>query len=152
VTAVAAVEARGFLFAGPLALELGVGVIPVRKPGKLPADTIALDYDLEYGRDRLELHRGVLEPGAGVLVVDDVLATGGTAAADAADAARAAAAAAAAASSASPSGLSASAARNAVSLSAKRRSLACSEAWLMVCARSAGEGWRAGGRATGAAR
>ena len=81
VTAVAAVEARGFLFAGPLALELGVGVIPVRKPGKLPADTIALDYDLEYGRDRLEMHRGVLVPGAGVLVVDDVLATGGTAAA-----------------------------------------------------------------------
>jgi adenine phosphoribosyltransferase len=81
VTAVAAVEARGFLFAGPLALELGVGVIPVRKPGKLPADTIALDYDLEYGQDRLEMHRGVLEPGAGVLVVDDVLATGGTAAA-----------------------------------------------------------------------
>ena len=81
VEAVAAVEARGFLFAGPLALELGVGVIPVRKPGKLPADTIAHDYDLEYGRDRLEMHRGVLQAGAGVLVVDDVLATGGTAAA-----------------------------------------------------------------------
>ena len=71
VTAVAAVEARGFLFAGPLALELGVGVIPVRKPGKLPADTIALDYDLEYGRDRLEMHRGVLEPGAGRLTGAD---------------------------------------------------------------------------------
>lgn len=81
VAAIAAVEARGFLFAGPLALELGVGVIPVRKPGKLPADTISHEYDLEYGRDRLEMHRGVLAAGAGVLVVDDVLATGGTAAA-----------------------------------------------------------------------
>jgi adenine phosphoribosyltransferase len=81
VTAIAAVEARGFLFAGPLALELGVGVIPVRKPGKLPADTIAHEYDLEYGRDRLEMHKGVLSAGARVLVVDDVLATGGTAAA-----------------------------------------------------------------------
>jgi adenine phosphoribosyltransferase len=79
--AIAAVEARGFLFAGPLALELGVGVIPVRKPGKLPAATIAHEYDLEYGRDRLEMHTGVLRPGARVLVVDDVLATGGTAAA-----------------------------------------------------------------------
>jgi adenine phosphoribosyltransferase len=81
IDAVAAVEARGFLFAGPLALDLGVGVIPVRKPGKLPADTIAHEYELEYGRDRLEMHRGVLAAGARVLVVDDVLATGGTAAA-----------------------------------------------------------------------
>jgi adenine phosphoribosyltransferase len=81
IDAVAAVEARGFLFAGPLAIELGVGLIPVRKPGKLPADTIAHEYDLEYGRDRLEMHRGVLAVGARVLVVDDVLATGGTAAA-----------------------------------------------------------------------
>ncbi|MCS5617194.1 MAG: adenine phosphoribosyltransferase [Pirellulales bacterium] len=79
--AIAAVEARGFLFATPLALELGIGVIPVRKPGKLPADTIAHDYDLEYGRDRLEMHAGVLSATARVLVVDDVLATGGTAAA-----------------------------------------------------------------------
>lgn len=81
VAAIAAVEARGFLFAAPLALELGVGVIPVRKPGKLPADTLSHEYDLEYGRDRLEMHRGVLQPGTDVLVVDDVLATGGTAAA-----------------------------------------------------------------------
>ena len=79
--AIAAVEARGFLFATPLALELGVGVIPVRKPGKLPADTIGHDYDLEYGRDRLEMHAGMLAHAARVLVVDDVLATGGTAAA-----------------------------------------------------------------------
>ncbi|MFM7109310.1 MAG: adenine phosphoribosyltransferase [Planctomycetaceae bacterium] len=79
--AIAAVEARGFLFATPMALELGVGVIPVRKPGKLPAATIAHDYDLEYGRDRLEMHSGVLARHARVLVVDDVLATGGTAAA-----------------------------------------------------------------------
>jgi adenine phosphoribosyltransferase len=79
--AIAAVEARGFLFATPLALALGVGVIPVRKPGKLPADTLEHEYDLEYGRDRLQMHRGVLAPGARVLVVDDVLATGGTAAA-----------------------------------------------------------------------
>jgi len=79
--AIAAVEARGFLFATPLALALGLGVIPVRKPGKLPADTLELEYDLEYGRDRLQMHRGVLAPGARVLVVDDVLATGGTAAA-----------------------------------------------------------------------
>ena len=77
--AIAAVEARGFLFAAPLALELGTGVIPVRKPGKLPAETIAHDYELEYGRDRLEMHVGILRPAARVLVVDDVLATGGTA-------------------------------------------------------------------------
>ncbi|MFM8579813.1 MAG: adenine phosphoribosyltransferase [Planctomycetaceae bacterium] len=81
IDAVAAVEARGFLFASPMALALGCGVVPVRKPGKLPADTIGHDYDLEYGRDRLEMHRGILASGARVLVVDDVLATGGTAAA-----------------------------------------------------------------------
>ena len=79
--AIAAVEARGFLFAGPLALELDVGVIPVRKPGKLPADTISHAYDLEYGRDTLEMHAGMRAHAARVLGVDDVLATGGTAAA-----------------------------------------------------------------------
>lgn len=79
--AIAAVEARGFLFATPMALELGVGVIPVRKPGKLPAETIEHEYDLEYGSDRLQMHTGILKAGARVLVVDDVLATGGTAAA-----------------------------------------------------------------------
>lgn len=81
IAAIAAVEARGFLFAGPLALELDVGLIPVRKPGKLPARTIAHEYELEYGSDRLEMHADVLPAGARVLVVDDVLATGGTAAA-----------------------------------------------------------------------
>ena len=79
IDAVAAVEARGFLFAGPLALRLGVGLIPVRKPGKLPAETISHRYDLEYGSDTLEMHSGILTPQARVLVVDDVLATGGTA-------------------------------------------------------------------------
>lgn len=79
IDAVAAVEARGFLFAGPLAVKLGVGIIPVRKPGKLPAETISYRYDLEYGSDTLEMHRGILAPKARVLVVDDVLATGGTA-------------------------------------------------------------------------
>ena len=78
--AIAAVEARGFLFAAPMALSLGLGVIPVRKPGKLPAKTLEHEYELEYGRDRLQMHADVLAAGARVLVVDDVLATGGTAA------------------------------------------------------------------------
>jgi len=81
IDAIAAVEARGFLFAGPLAIELGVGVIPVRKPGKLPAATISHSYDLEYGTDTLEMHADILRHASRVLVVDDVLATGGTAAA-----------------------------------------------------------------------
>ena len=79
IDAVAAVEARGFLFAGPLAVKLGVGIIPVRKPGKLPAETISYRYDLEYGSDTLEMHKGILAQKARVLVVDDVLATGSTA-------------------------------------------------------------------------
>jgi len=78
---IAAVEARGFLFAIPMAMALGVGVVPVRKPGKLPADTLAYEYELEYGSDTLEMHRDGVSAGARVLVVDDVLATGGTAAA-----------------------------------------------------------------------
>lgn len=81
VDVIAAVEARGFLFAVPMALSLGVGVVPVRKPGKLPADTLTYEYDLEYGSDTLEMHRDGVAQGARVLVVDDVLATGGTAAA-----------------------------------------------------------------------
>jgi len=75
---VAAAEARGFLFAAPLALELGVGLVPIRKPGKLPYKTMSYTYDLEYGTDTLEIHVDAVPPGASVLVVDDLLATGGT--------------------------------------------------------------------------
>jgi adenine phosphoribosyltransferase len=75
------IEARGFLVGNALALVLGRGFVPVRKPGKLPGMIEGLDYDLEYGSDRLEIQSGALEPGQKVLVVDDLLATGGTAAA-----------------------------------------------------------------------
>jgi adenine phosphoribosyltransferase len=78
VNTVVAAEARGFIFAAPLALELGAGFVPVRKPGKLPFDTFAFHYELEYGKDTLELHTDALTPGDRVLVVDDLLATGGT--------------------------------------------------------------------------
>lgn len=78
VDAVVGVEARGFILGAALARELGVGFAPVRKPGKLPARTLALDYGLEYGRDRLEIHADALPPDARVVVIDDVLATGGT--------------------------------------------------------------------------
>ncbi len=78
VNAVAAAEARGFLFAAPLALELGVGFVPVRKPGKLPFDTHAFHYELEYGTDTLEMHIDGVSRGQNVLLVDDLLATGGT--------------------------------------------------------------------------
>jgi len=78
-TVVAGVEARGFLFAAPLALRLGVGLVPVRKGGKLPWQVEAESYALEYGRDLLEVHRDAVDPGDTVVVVDDVLATGGTA-------------------------------------------------------------------------
>lgn len=76
---VAGIEARGFLFAAPLAHAMGSGVVLLRKAGKLPAATIGHDYALEYGEDRLEMHRDALAPGTRVLLVDDVLATGGTA-------------------------------------------------------------------------
>jgi len=78
LNAVAAAEARGFVFAAPLALELGVGFVPIRKPGKLPFDTHAFHYELEYGTDSLEMHIDSLQPGHRVLLVDDLLATGGT--------------------------------------------------------------------------
>ena len=78
---VLAVEARGFLFAVPLALELGCGVVPVRKPGKLPAAKRSVEYALEYGTDTLEMHADALAEGQRALIVDDVLATGGTVAA-----------------------------------------------------------------------
>ncbi|HDV5465256.1 TPA: adenine phosphoribosyltransferase [Vibrio cholerae] len=77
-TKVVGTEARGFLFGVPLALELGVGFVPVRKPGKLPRQTVAQSYELEYGTDTLEIHVDAIKPGDKVLVVDDLLATGGT--------------------------------------------------------------------------
>jgi len=78
ITAIVAAEARGFIFAAPLALKLGVRFIPVRKPGKLPFETQAFHYELEYGSDSLEIHVDGIEPGQNVLLVDDLLATGGT--------------------------------------------------------------------------
>ena len=78
VTAVLAAEARGFIFAAPLALELNAGFVPVRKPGKLPFDTHSFHYELEYGNDSLEMHIDAVGPDDRVLLVDDLLATGGT--------------------------------------------------------------------------
>ena len=78
ITHVAGIESRGFILGAPVARALGAGFIPVRKPGKLPAPTIARAYGLEYGSDRLEVHRDACDREARVLVVDDVLATGGT--------------------------------------------------------------------------
>ncbi len=75
---IAAAEARGFIFAAPLALELGVGFVPIRKPGKLPFDTHAFHYELEYGTDTLEMHIDGISKDQSVLLVDDLLATGGT--------------------------------------------------------------------------
>jgi len=74
-------EARGFLFGVPVAYALGAGFVPVRKPGKLPCDTIEIEYDLEYGTDKLEIHKDAIMPGQKVAIVDDLLATGGTVAA-----------------------------------------------------------------------
>jgi adenine phosphoribosyltransferase len=71
-------EARGFVLGAPVAYALGVGFVPVRKPGKLPADTLKYEYSLEYGNDALEIHKDAIEPGQRVLIVDDLLATGGT--------------------------------------------------------------------------
>lgn len=71
-------EARGFIFGVPVAYALEVGFVPVRKPGKLPYDTVRVEYDLEYGKDVLEIHKDAIKPGARVAIVDDLLATGGT--------------------------------------------------------------------------
>ena len=78
VTAVVAAEARGFIFAAPLALRLDAAFVPVRKPGKLPRQTHSFTYDLEYGSDTLHIHADAVGPGDRVLLVDDLLATGGT--------------------------------------------------------------------------
>jgi adenine phosphoribosyltransferase len=72
------IESRGFIFGAALALRLGCGFVPVRKPGKLPAETVSADYELEYGTDRVEMHKDALGPGHRALVVDDLIATGGT--------------------------------------------------------------------------
>ncbi len=79
ITRVVSIESRGFLFGAPIALELGAGLVPIRKPGKLPAATQRVEYALEYGTDALEMHHDAVQPGDRVLVVDDVLASGGTA-------------------------------------------------------------------------
>ena len=81
VDVVLGIEARGFIFAPALAYALGAGFVPVRKPKKLPAEIVSVTYDLEYGTDSLEMHRDAVAPGTRVLIVDDLLATGGTAAA-----------------------------------------------------------------------
>ncbi|MDQ7072574.1 MAG: adenine phosphoribosyltransferase, partial [Gammaproteobacteria bacterium] len=79
ITAIAGMEARGFIFGSLVAAELGVGFIPLRKPGKLPYDIQRVDYDLEYGTASLEVHIDAVDPHDRILVIDDVLATGGTA-------------------------------------------------------------------------
>lgn len=80
---VVGIEARGFIVGTPLAYLLGVGFVPIRKKGKLPAETVGQDYELEYGIDRVEIHKDAISKGEKVLLIDDLLATGGTAAASA---------------------------------------------------------------------
>lgn len=79
VDVVLGIEARGFIFAPTVAYALGTGFVPVRKPNKLPWEVEAMEYQLEYGTDRLEIHKDAIKPGQHVLIIDDVLATGGTA-------------------------------------------------------------------------
>ncbi len=78
VDVVVGMESRGFIFSAPLAYKIGAGLVPVRKLGKLPAETIEVEYALEYGSATLEIHRDAIQPGQRVLIVDDLLATGGT--------------------------------------------------------------------------
>ncbi|GAX91460.1 adenine phosphoribosyltransferase [Effusibacillus lacus] len=75
---VAGPEARGFVLAAPLAYAMGLGFVPIRKAGKLPGDTVSVSYELEYGKDMLEIHRDAIKPGQRVIIADDLLATGGT--------------------------------------------------------------------------
>ncbi|MCK4756761.1 adenine phosphoribosyltransferase [candidate division WOR-3 bacterium] len=79
ISKVVSVEARGYIFAGVLAYNLNCGFIPVRKPGKLPAETISMEYTLEYGKNTIEIHKDAINNGENILVFDDLLATGGTA-------------------------------------------------------------------------
>lgn len=79
IDTVIGIESRGFIFGAALAYQLGVGFVPVRKPKKLPADTVSVSYELEYGQDSLEMHKDAVGQGHNALVVDDLLATGGTA-------------------------------------------------------------------------
>jgi adenine phosphoribosyltransferase len=78
IGAVVGIESRGFIFSAPVAYRLGVGLVPVRKPGKLPAATYQVQYDLEYGSNMLEIHQDSFAPGTRVVIIDDLLATGGT--------------------------------------------------------------------------
>jgi len=78
IDVVAGPEARGFVIGAPLALALGVGFVPIRKSGKLPGETVEASYDLEYGKDKLAVHKDAIKPGQRVLIADDLLATGGT--------------------------------------------------------------------------
>lgn len=79
IDVVAAIESRGFILASPVAYKLGVGLVPIRKPSKLPCEAISVEYTLEYGSNTLEIHRDAIKPGQKVLLVDDLLATGGSA-------------------------------------------------------------------------
>ena len=78
ISKIVGIEARGFMFAAPLAYALQLGFVPIRKPGKLPGHTLGHDYDLEYGSDRIEIHDDAIRKGERILIVDDLLATGGT--------------------------------------------------------------------------
>ena len=76
---VVGLESRGFIYGAALSAAMNVGFVPIRKPGKLPADVISVDYELEYGHDTIEMHKDAIQPGQKILIVDDLLATGGTA-------------------------------------------------------------------------